>query len=82
MLLLARRIGLVRDRWFRRRGIETKRSPGSVWEAIGGLTDPDELSWRYQSEETAGGSRDGAGGSIDNESPVRTRQPGTVMGKS
>jgi hypothetical protein len=43
-------------RWFQRRGIETKSSPGSVWKAIEGLPDPNELSWRYQSEETAGES--------------------------
>jgi hypothetical protein len=40
-------------RWFRRRGLETKSSPESVWEAIKGLPDPNELSWRYQSEEEA-----------------------------
>jgi hypothetical protein len=43
-------------RWFQRRGIETRSSPESVWEAIEGLPDPNERSWRYQSEETAGGS--------------------------
>ncbi|WP_165251304.1 hypothetical protein [Paludisphaera soli] len=41
-------------RWFQRRGIETRRSPEAVWEAIGGLPDPNELSWRCQSEEAAG----------------------------
>lgn len=43
-------------RWFQRRGIETKSSREAVWEAIEGLPDPNALSWRYQSEETAGGS--------------------------
>lgn len=43
-------------RCFRRQGIETKSSPESVWEAIEGLPDPNELSWRYQSEETTAGS--------------------------
>lgn len=42
-------------RWFQSRGIETRRSPEAVWEAIGELPDPNELSWRYQSEEAAGG---------------------------
>ena len=43
-------------RWFQDRGIETRRSPEAVWEAVGGLPDPNKLSWRYQSEEEAGGS--------------------------
>jgi hypothetical protein len=42
-------------RWFQSRGIETRRSPEAVWEAVGELPDPNELSWRYQSEEAAGG---------------------------
>jgi hypothetical protein len=43
-------------RWFARKGIETGRSPEAVWEAVAGLPDPNELSWRYQEEETAEGS--------------------------
>jgi hypothetical protein len=42
-------------RWFQRRGIETKTSAESVWEAVEGLPDPNELSWRYQGEEEAAG---------------------------
>jgi hypothetical protein len=41
-------------RWFQSRGIETRWSEEAVWEAVGGLPDPDELSWLYQSEEGAG----------------------------
>jgi hypothetical protein len=43
-------------RWFKRKGIETKRSPEEVWESVEGLPDPNELSWRYQEEETSRGS--------------------------
>jgi hypothetical protein len=43
-------------RWFKSQGIETRRSPEAVWDAVGGLPDPNELSWRYQSQEAAGGS--------------------------
>jgi len=41
-------------RWFQSRGIETSRSPEAVWEAVGGLPDPNKVSWRYQSEEAGG----------------------------
>jgi hypothetical protein len=42
--------------WFQSQGIETRRSPQAVWEAVEGQPDPNKLSWLYQSEETAKGS--------------------------